>query len=295
VSGGPGGTHALVVAAGGAERRALLHLPPADIGPARRALVVMIHGAGATAQLALQNTGWATLADSEGFAVAFPEGTPRHADRPSAFLQNPQTWNDGSGRGHVARQGVDDVAFIAALLDAVAARTPIDADRVYLAGFSNGAGLAYLAGEALAERVAAIAAVAGHCWLEAPRPARPVPLIGIYGGADPINPLEGGEVTTPWGRVEYHPPARASVARWAAGLGCGATPELVHDGAGVRVERWSGCAADAEALLCAVADMGHVWPGGARLLPLKVGGPATQALRGTETIWEFFRRHPRRA
>ncbi|HEU4698853.1 MAG TPA: PHB depolymerase family esterase [Gemmatimonadales bacterium] len=288
------GTHPLTLALGGTMRQALVHVPPGLAGSGATApvpLVCMLHGAGATAELALRNTGWAALADTERFIALFPEGTPRHADRPPTFRLNPQTWNDGSGRGHVARRGIDDVGFVAALLDAVGRTLPVDPARVYVTGFSNGAGLAYRVGAELAGRVAAVAAVAGHCWLESPRPARPVPLLAIYGAQDPLNPPAGGEIATPWGHAEYHPPVARSVERWAAGIGCVADPVVVQDAADVRLVAWPRCPGGAEVLLCMVGDMGHVWPGGQRLLPERLIGPASRRLDGTRFIWDFFRRH----
>jgi polyhydroxybutyrate depolymerase len=77
----------------------------------------MLHGAGATAAFAEEQTGWAARGRADGFAVVLPEGTPRDATTAPAFRLNPQLWNDGSGRGHVARRGVDDVGFIAALVE----------------------------------------------------------------------------------------------------------------------------------------------------------------------------------
>jgi polyhydroxybutyrate depolymerase len=69
--------------------------------------------------------------------------------------------------------------------------------------------LAFRLGAELGDVVAAIAPVAGHCWIDPPRFTGLPPLLHIAGGADPLNPLEGGEVETPWGYGEYHPPAVA--------------------------------------------------------------------------------------
>src|SRR5690606_3108353 len=132
------------------------------------------------------------LARAEGCIAAFPEGTRRDPSQPQSFRHNPQSWNDGSGRGHVAAAGVDDVAFALALIDEISRRYEVDAARVYAAGFSNGGSMVFRLAAEAADRVAAAAPVAGHLWVAAPRPARPVPLMLICGSADPLNPLEGG-------------------------------------------------------------------------------------------------------
>ena len=252
-------------------------------------LVVMLHGAGATAAIARQQTGWPAKADHEGFAVVFPEGTPPDPAAAPLFRLNPQLWNDGSGRGHVARRGVDDVGFIAALIERLARELRLDRSRIYVTGFSNGASLAFRLGAELGNLIAAIAPVAGHCWIDPPRPARPLPLLHIAGAADPLNPLEGGEVETPWGHSEYHPPVRRSIERWAAASGCGGCTERTDD-AGVIWTECAGCEGGIEIRLAVVPELGHVWPGGPRLLPERLVGRSSRRLMATEAIWDFFRR-----
>jgi polyhydroxybutyrate depolymerase len=107
--------------------------------------VVLLHGAGGTAALALGNTRWDALADREGILLACPEGTRPDPHSPPMFRQNPQTWNDGSGRGHTARAGIDDIGFLGALLDALVREHGTDPARIYLVGFSNGGSLAFRA------------------------------------------------------------------------------------------------------------------------------------------------------
>ena len=93
----------LDVDVGGRARRALLARLP--VGSTSMPVVIMLHGAGGTADIAVSQTGWDRKGAEEGFLAAFPEGTLRDPARPPEFRRNPQTWNDGSGRGHVARGG----------------------------------------------------------------------------------------------------------------------------------------------------------------------------------------------
>ena len=251
--------------------------------------VILLHGAGGTARLALGNTGWTELADREGILLVYPEGTRRDPASPPMFLQNPQAWNDGSGRGHTARTGVDDVGFIGALAGELVRGHGADPGRIYLAGFSNGASMAFRAGAELADRVAAIGPVAGHCWV-APPPDRPVPALMIFGGQDPLNPPEGGEVKTPWGSVEYHPPVLESFDRWRAFNRCAGEPQTTATD-GVRVFHATGCPAGGEVRCLIVDDLGHHWPGGPRLLPPWIAGPASTRVDGARLLWDFFQTH----
>lgn len=258
-----------------------------------RPVVVLLHGAGGTAELAMQNTGWARLAEREGVLLAYPEGTRPDPGAPPRFRQNPQAWNDGSGRGHTARQAIDDVAFLGALLDRLVSAHGADPARIYLAGFSNGGSMAFRAGAELATRVAAIGPVAGHCWVDPPSLERPVPALMMYGGLDPLNPPPGGEVTTPWGAREVHPPVLDSFDRWRALNGCGGAPTIGDAGAGVKAFEATGCASEAEVRCLIIMDLGHHWPGGPRLLPPWIAGPASHRVDGAGVLWEFFRRHRR--
>jgi polyhydroxybutyrate depolymerase len=272
------------------QRRALLRTPEA--GDGARAVVMLLHGAGGTAKLALANTGWAEVADREGLLLVYPEGTRRDPAAPPMFLQNPQAWNDGSGRGHTARTGVDDVGFLTALLDEVIGSRNVDPSRLYLAGFSNGASMTFRAGVALVGKIAAIGPVAGHCWVSPPASMTPLPALMIFGGLDPLNPVDGGEVKTPWGTVEYHPPVLESFDRWRAFNGCSGEPTRTERVEGVQESCASGCATGADVRCLIVEDLGHHWPGGPRLLPPWVAGPASTRLNGATALWEFFRDHP---
>jgi len=272
-------------------RHALLRDPARVPGSTRRPAVILLHGAGGSSKLALENTGWAAVADREGLLLAYPDGTRRDPGRPPMFLQNPQAWNDGSGRGHTARTGVDDAAFLSALMDRLIQDEQADPARIYMAGFSNGGAMTFRAGAELGARIAAIGPVAGHCWVDPERLARPVPALMIFGALDPLNPPDGGEVTTPWGKVERHPPVVQSFDRWRALCGCAGEPIVDHSMPGVHRRVAAGCPGGSEVECLVVEDLGHHWPGGPRLLPPWIAGPASRRIDGAEVLWDFFRRH----
>jgi len=276
------------------ERRYIVHVPRSHDGKTAIPAVMMLHGGGGTARAAMRETAWTAKADEAGFLAVFPEATGPDPRAPGSFAGNPQTWNDGSGRFHSGSTNVDDAGFIRALLDELIARFSVDARRIYVTGFSNGASMAYRVGLELSGRIAAIAPISGHLWLKDPPPLRPVPLISIAGLADPLNPPDGGAVRTPGGGVELRPPLGDSVLRWSKWNGCPPAPVVIHDADGVRGIVYSPCRQDSEVAFYTVEGLGHTWPGGGSLLPERVVGRTSGRLRANDVIWRFFEKHPLR-
>ena len=250
-------------------------------------LVIFLTGTGGTAEWADRETGWSELASHEGFALAIPEALPPDPTALPSFLKNPPRWNDGSpplfGSGAV----VDDVAFITAVIDDAVNRTKLDPRRVFVAGFSNGAGMAFRVAAERADRVAAVAPVAGHCWVSDPKPSHPVPTLYTVGTRDLLIPLRGGDVRLPWtNRLVRRPPVAETLERWAAAIGCSPVPQFVRDDGTVRVERYPGPVVfDA----VTVEGLGHHWPGGGAQLNPRMAGPPSGAVDATAMIWEFFK------
>ncbi len=244
---------------------------------------------------------WTNLARSEGFLAVFPNGTgpPRRPDS--------RTWNAGGGgpdyactSGYACRTGVDDVAYLGVLLDEVEAQYPVDATRVYVTGFSNGAAMAHRVGCEMADRVAAIAPVSGGNQFAAVapcEPARPVSVLEVHGTADPCWTYERSTRAC----LEQDPRpkvgARESTLGWVERLGCVAEPEVtampdvVDDGMTTTVETWTGCAGEVEVRLMTIDGGGHVFPSGSAALPRVVGDPTLDW--GSEEIWAFLSRFTR--
>jgi polyhydroxybutyrate depolymerase len=150
---------------------------------AQPGLVIVLHGALGDGYQAEVTSGFDIEADRLGWIVAYPDGV---ADGWEPF-------------GCCQHLGVDDVAFIAALIDRLEATDRLDPNRVYATGFSRGGMMSYRIGCELPSRVAAIAPVAGNMAtitgsaLAVPcRPDRPVSVLAIHGTADPIVHVEGG-------------------------------------------------------------------------------------------------------
>ncbi|WP_438803101.1 extracellular catalytic domain type 1 short-chain-length polyhydroxyalkanoate depolymerase [Frankia tisae] len=275
----------------GRQRTYLVHVPsvaaPATSAmPATRGalpVVLVLHGGGGSARQAEQQTGMSAVADREGFLAVYPDGTGR---RQTALL----TWNAGTCCGYAHDNGVDDVGFVAALLDQLSRDYPVDPARIYATGMSNGAMMSYRLGCELAGRIAAIAPVSGAMNTTACAPSRPLPVIAFHGTADDKVRYDGGESSI--GLRQGDERADRSVAEamafWTGRDGCPATPARSRQGAVVHGV-YGPCALGGAVELYSITGAGHAWPGGAR--PREQADPPPPAPDASAVMWDFFTHH----
>jgi len=287
------GDHKRSILAGGREREYILHVPPGWNDRQSIPLVIMFHGGGGTAKLAALGTRWSEKADEQEFFVVYPQAARPDVNRPAAFLRNPPFWNVGAGIGYGDEADVDDNGFMSAIFDELFELAPIDRDRIFATGFSNGASMALQTALTFPEYIAAAAPVSGHLHRRTPALLRPISMLFIIGDSDPLNPTAGGPVTSPWGRLENRPPIRRSVETWASWLGCSLTPRVVSDVGGVRRLHYGPGQRGGEVDFITITDAGHVWPGGPMVLSERIAGQNTDKLDATDVIWDFFADHKR--
>ncbi|MBP1772967.1 MAG: hypothetical protein H6P99_2130 [Holophagaceae bacterium] len=271
--------HYLKLMWNGEGRRILVHDPPGAEGRSLP-LVLALHGTGGTSRIMAALSGLSRLADERGFRVAYPQALGEAGTEDPALGA---AWNAGPGLGCPAQVEGDDVAFLTAVVERVDRHAPVDGHRVFVAGFSNGARMAYRLALA-APWVAAIAPVAGApVWGDPPE--RPVPTLAFHGTEDRHIPYGGG--VGPLGRRVPALAAPEALARWADLMGCGGSP--VRDTLDSHhLDLWTSEAC--EVGLWTVAGMGHAWPGGRAYAP-GADIPAPD-LSAAHLIWAFFEAHP---
>ncbi|MFO0584787.1 MAG: alpha/beta hydrolase-fold protein [Anaeromyxobacter sp.] len=245
---GPGTTDPLVY---GGDRPVRLQVP-ASVEPGQKyPLVLLLHGYGAIGVWQQLYFGLGTSTLPGGAFVLAPDGTQDASG--SRF------WHANDVCCAFGPAQPDDVAYLGGLLDAVAAEWPIDPSRVLVLGHSNGAFMAYRLACDRADRITAIAGLAGAASStdgSGCAPVKPVTVLHVHGTADQTVAYGGGALL-PGGPL--YPGAVASTEQWASHDGCGTTwtagaaRDLVSnlagaesttaaaDGcpAGVAVERWT--------------------------------------------------------
>jgi polyhydroxybutyrate depolymerase len=280
----------------GIERTYLVHVPLKYDGKTRVPVVIMLHGFGGNSKNGLEQGKWVEKSEQEGFLAIGLDGTLKHPTQRESFLNNPRSWNSG-GLTNNSENMADDVGFINAAIDQVGADFSVDTNRIYVTGFSNGAAMTFRVGVELSDRIAAIAPVANSLLTNSDRLKYPVALLMIWGTADPLNPIDGGQVRRA-GKISFRPSAIDSWKKWGQLLHCSLTPQTIqtiYDRNGVKGQKFISCEANSEAAFYTIDGMGHNWPGGRNVLPERIVGKKSNAIDATDLIWEFFKQHPRRS
>jgi polyhydroxybutyrate depolymerase len=262
-------------------------------------LVMMLHGAGGSSTNVIESTGWAEMGAKEGFVTVFPNGTPRDESKPESFSRNPQTWNSGaksslsSGASSAIAKNIDDVGFLAQLIRRVCRQLKTDPRRIYVAGHSNGAQMAYRFASERSTMVAAVGVMAGHSYADQKPLDSPVSLIQIVGDRDPFTPMAGGEAGI-LGRTMTVPPALDSPRLWARTLGLPDEATVNRDNDTLTIRTWGPASNGSEVRSIVVKGHGHAYLSRQdRFHPAILFGPTVNSINATETMWEFFTQHPK--
>jgi polyhydroxybutyrate depolymerase len=229
------------VQVGARTREYLLHVSSKP-GTGPRPLVLDLHGLLTHAAYQRATTGFATVADAEGFVVAYPQAIDG-------------AWSFGADTCCAVDSSVDDVAFIQALVEELAKTGCIDAKRVYAVGVSAGGGLAQQLACRAADVFAAVASrdfdllvsVATSC-----RPARPIALLSLRDAASRDVPYAAGTFRPISGlNAQFESRgAAASFQRWAELNRCAGNPEARD----ADCQAYASCDAGVEVELCTRAE-----------------------------------------
>lgn len=148
----PPGEHTLTLQSGGLDRAAIVYVPSGYDGRHRLPLVLTLHGSQSDAAEQLERSELASAAEQHTFIVAAPQG---YLPAPPGYR-----WNVP---GVTLPPGAppDDELFLSDLIDYLQATLCVDAKRIYGTGYSGGGRMISQYACDYADRLAAIAPVAG--------------------------------------------------------------------------------------------------------------------------------------
>jgi len=260
----------------------------------KRPLVVVLHGAGASAEQVLglafppsPLSLWLEIAAREQLVVIAPDA-------------GKGGWSDCfAPDARVARK--DDVGFIGALVEHAIAHHDVDPARVYLIGVSRGGWMAYAVATAIPEKLAAFSVVLAG--MPPPgrgkAPTKPLPALIFGCTADPLIRYHGGKH---WYAPGFVPSVRSiedSVHAWRALAGLPDTPEVVRLAASdprgrTSVTRfmWGQAPDGLQVGLYRIDGAGHAEPSRLKRYPRFLNwltGLQNADLEVAEAAWAFFR------
>jgi polyhydroxybutyrate depolymerase len=259
------------------------------------AVVFVLHGSMGDGAQARGGYGYDfdRLAEREGFLAVYPDGFERH-------------WNDCRKAGPYSANtlDIDDVGFLAAVVDRLVAEHGADPKRVFATGISNGGQMALRLALEAPERMRAVAPVVASLPagpnLDCEPVGRPVSTLIMNGTADPMNPFEGGEVALygVWGNRGAVLSSEDSIDYFRELAGYDAASSTVErlpdrdpgDGSRVEVRSWSA-AGRPNVALYVIENGGHSAPHPAITLP-RILGPTNHDISAAEEIWNFFTTAP---
>lgn len=323
----------------GLEREYFVYLPSSYDPGRAHPVAIFMHGYGgsATGTESEVTNGLNRYAEEYGYVMVFPQSTWFMSDDPPGERRPVTSWNhisDGFDRGPAGpictpeaesypcppecgscgqcgwASCHDDVGFLKALVARVLSEFSIDAGRIYVSGFSNGAMMANRIACEASELFAAAALFGGRVepGFEC-KPAVALPLLQINGGKDRVVPFDGRASD-----AGYFYSSMSQVAeQWNDGAACATRTEpWAFAAAKGAVQCTISCAGGRhESIDCIWPEGDHRWPGtrgirgsnGYCVTALQsasmpeqtvcLAPDSSQEVWGSRLMFEFFDRHRR--
>jgi len=257
----------------GLEREYLLYIPE-DL-PGNAPLVFVLHGYTGSAQGIMSYSEMNEVAEENGFAVCYPQGTTDQYDN-SFFNVGYEFQNNPT---------VDDVGFIVALAEYPQDTHQLSNINTFCTGMSNGGDMSYMLACEASSTFRAIAPVAGMILYDiynSCNPGNPVPVFETHGTEDDVTYYEGDpDNVDGWGSYLDIPSTIDYFVNQnnLTDLSFSELPNLnPNDGSVIESYIYSSPNSNNEVWLYKVIGGGHDWPGADGNMDVNI----------SEEIWKFF-------
>lgn len=260
----------------------------------KQPVVIALHGGGSNWKKMNKGTTKDTLnkaVNNYQMLLIFPEGKNQH-------------WNDGRNENIQGDEKLDDVEFISQLIDKTIREYNVDADKVYIAGMSNGGFMAIRLAIEIPNKISAVAAVSAQLGdnIKHLKAKSPVSFMLINGTKDPIVPYYGGEMkmfkfSKNLGLVLS---TKKTINYFVYNNHCNKTPsesfqnKRKFDQTTVTYSYYSQCDENTQIKLVTINSGGHTWPGGKQYLPKGIIGRVSKEFKASDLMLEFFIEAPAR-
>lgn len=263
---------------GGIYRSYRIYIPSINDGVKKVPLVFNLHGLGSNGYEQENYGDFRPIADTANFIIVSPNG--------ANVIFTSKGWNTFGAIG----TGTDDLGFINRLLDTVAQKYPINKNRVYATGMSNGGFMSYELACFMSHRITAIASVTGSMTQErrtACNAVHATPIMEIHGTADKTVGYDG---TNYLSGVPGFTNIDSLMQYWMTFNGCSSAStktilpnSSTTDGCSAEHYLWSSGKENSSVELYKIIGGGHTWPGSAFST-----GVTNQDFNASKEIWRFF-------
>jgi polyhydroxybutyrate depolymerase len=259
---------------GGVIRNYRLYIPNAyENSTTSVPLLINIHGKTSSSSDHESYTNFKNLANTENFILVHPNST---------IMQGVSQWNINN-----AENSSQDVTFISELIDYMIANYNINANRVYVVGFSNGGLMTSRLACEISDKIAAIGTVEGgmnyNIYNEC-SPQHPMPYMNIHGTNDGPVPYFGNGTMVPVDDVVNFwknfnningNTAKSNIPNINLADGCTANRNIYNDVSNkYRVTHIK------------IDGGGHSWAGSNTIIDI-----TNQDFSASEALWRFVRRY----
>ena len=257
----------------GLEREYLLYLP-ANLNN-NAPLVFVLHGYTGSAEEIMAYSGMNEIAEENGFAVCYPQGTFDQYDNSFfnvgyAFQNNPS---------------VDDVGFIVSLAEYLQNTHQLSTSNTFSTGMSNGGDMSYMLACQASSTFRAIAPVSGLIMqdiYDSCIPENPVPVFETHGTEDDISLYNGDPLNNDGWGADLDIPSTIDFfvnQNSLTELSVIELPNLAqNDGSIIESYTYTSPNSNNEVWLYKVIGGGHDWPGAWGNMDVNI----------SEEIWRFF-------
>jgi polyhydroxybutyrate depolymerase len=243
--------------------------------------VLFFHGGGGHMEQAASDYGWKEKADKEGFILAFPNGSSRLP------RQHFATWNAGDCCDYARDKNIDDVKFVKEVIIDIKSKVPIDENRIFATGMSNGGMMAHRLACEMADTFKAVASAAGTDNTKECNPSQPISIMHIHALDDTHVLFNGGageDAFRDESKVTDFTSVKETINRWVIRNNADKVPERILTVPGAYADLYKSEHNNTQIELVVTETGGHSWPGGK---PVR-GKTPSRAIIANDLIWEFF-------
>ena len=164
------------------ERCWITYVPEKVNGTELVPLIIDLHGWSLSAFEQREISGFDNIAEEYGAILLNPEGLALGGDPTTGGSE--ESWNAGWCCADAVANGVDDLGFLNQLIEVAIQIHPVDPDRVYVTGWSNGCAMSYYLSFYSSDKIAAMACMAMYLLADIPDEYDPIPMMEIHGVLD---------------------------------------------------------------------------------------------------------------